>query len=89
MPDRDNPTPGAAAYSRPRSDTPKNPSKTAAQGLFAAASSLPVERLGQAITDLPRILAGTGDELIDDLAGFDPEDPEYLILHLQGGSDED
>lgn len=90
MPDRDNPTPGAAPGSRPRFSPSENPQKQAASELREAAESLPADRLKAAVEwvqqaagrarPIPR--AAHGGEVIDDLADLDLDEP-------QGGSDDE
>lgn len=84
MPDRDNPTSGLAPGASPR----LTPAETAAHELRLAALEVPPERLAVAVRDLPAILSAAGDDVIDDLAEMDFDDPRYLILDLMGGSDE-
>lgn len=93
MPDRDNPTPGAAPGSRPRFSPSENPQKQASRELREAAECLPADRLKAAVEWVQqaagRARAAHGGEVIDDLADLDLDDPEYLILDEQGADDDD
>lgn len=93
MPDRDNPTPGAAPGSRPRFSPSENPQKQASRELREAAESLPADRLKAAVEWVQqaagRARAAHGGEVIDDLADLDLDAPEYLILDEQGADDDD
>lgn len=85
MPDTDNPTSGAAPGASPR----HTPVEIAAHELRQAALEVPPERLAAAVRYLPAILSAAGDDVIDDLAEMDFDDPRYLILDPTGGSDDE
>lgn len=93
MPDRDNPTPGAAPGSRPRFSPSENPQKQASRELREAAESLPADRLKAAVELIQqaagRARAAHGGDVMDDLADLDLDDPMYLIIDEQGGCDDD
>lgn len=93
MPDKNISTSGAAPGASPRIFCAESPLEQVANDLRAAYRRLPDDRQRAARRDLPAIVPGphaaSGDDLIDDLADMDFDDPMYLILDPQGGSDDD
>lgn len=91
MLDSDEPTSGCAPGASPRSARAETPHEMALHALREAAEKLPADRLEAAVewvrqtAGMARLVAASGDELIDDLADIDFDDPAYLILDEQGG----
>lgn len=94
MLDSDEPTSGCAPGASPGSARAETPQETALRALREAAEKLPADRLEAAIewvrqaAGRARPVAASGDEVIDDLADLDFDDPMYLILDEEGDADE-